>query len=70
MIDGAKLLDGAVIFRFLATKLFSQITIGLEDEVVQCTYLVAGKADDLKVLLFVLFIQFLESWLTRNLRLH
>ena len=32
MIDGTEFLDGAVIFRFLATKLFSRITIGLEDE--------------------------------------
>jgi hypothetical protein len=73
MVDGTEFLDGAVISWFLATKLFSQITldIGLEDESkLYSTYLVAGEADDLKVLLFVLLIQFLETWLMRNLKLH
>ena len=32
MVNGTEFLDGGVIFWFLATKLFSQITIGLEDE--------------------------------------
>ena len=69
MVDGTEFLDGAVSFWFLATKLFSQVTfnIGLEDE---SKYLVAGKTDDLKVLLLVLLIQFLETCSTRNLRLH
>lgn len=36
MVDGAEFLDGAVIFWFLATKLFFQFTIGLEDESKLC----------------------------------
>lgn len=32
MIDGTEFLNGAIIFWFLATKLFSQISIELEDE--------------------------------------
>ena len=32
MIDGAEFLDGVVIFWFLASKLFSQFTVGLENE--------------------------------------
>ena len=71
MVDGTEFLDGAVSFWFLATKLFSQVTfdIGLEDES-KSKYLVAGKTDDLKVLLLVLLIQFLETCSTGNLRLH
>ena len=61
MIDSTEFLNGAVIVWFLATKLFSPFTIGLEDESTLCTHLIARKADDLKVLLFVFLIQFLES---------
>jgi hypothetical protein len=63
VVDGTELLDGAVTFWFLASKLFSQFTTGFEDEkkVVWSTHLIAREADDHKVLLFVFLIQFLES---------
>lgn len=32
MIDGAEFLDGVVILWFLASKLLSQFTVGLENE--------------------------------------